>query len=383
MKKSIYAIFVFMGTELGVLAQDTQGSNAGSFLKSITGSNGGPQVDFAIDGLFSDDIEVLQSQVSFEQALGPYTLTGSVGQVHSNVDVSVPRGTQLSGIGRTRRDDGYSYQLGLEKQISKSFALGLTGSYTDGFVNHRSLWIAQLNTALDLFDEFSQPDPQSLTFGLNSKWDYSNRGSIAVSANFSQARVVPLARVQDDANEISGPPGLEDVNEIFNTYSGNIIWEVAIAPKINSQHTLSLSRTDGRELNARLQSDWAFSLSKNLTLRAQIGAATENPTFEAIYGGLTFVYELNDQWQFELGGRYYEDTGEINTENFNTAAPGVTTNELSIGALWKQGDTSVRVSAGIYDIDFDPITNPENLPFLNLYRDRDFVTTRLAISHSF
>ena len=140
---------------------------------------------------------------------------------------------------------------------------------------------------------------------------------------------------------------------------------------------------ENREFRTQVQSQFAYSLSDRFTLRGQIGASNEEPTFEAIYGGLNLVYELNSNWQFDLGFRYYEDTGEISNTNFNTAAPGVNSTEISCGVLWRKDGLAVRASVALYNTDFDPVTNPANQVFANLYRDRDFVAARVALSYDF
>jgi len=87
--------------------------------------------------------------------------------------------------------------------------------------------------------------------------------------------------------------------------------------------------------------------------------------------------------QIDLGYRIYEDTGEINSSNFNNAAPGLRSSELSISALYRARGFDVRGSIAMFDTDFDEITNPENTVFGNLFRDREFLAARLAFSRSF
>lgn len=375
MKSTIPHILVFGLSCLNLQAQETSSLNSGSFLKKASFSK--LEADFEVDGLFSSDVEVIQSLISFEQIKGAWVFSGSIGQTHHNVDVSAPPG--VLGANATRREDTYRYSLGLERQISNNFSASLTVSHTDGFADHRSLWISQLNTLLENVPGFPRPNPQSSSLSFNSKWDYlPGRGSIAASLGFSQARIIPLAAIDEETFT-----SIANVEQVLDTYSGSLQWEYTLNPRLKTQQTLRFSRTEGREIRTQLQSDWAFSLTKNLTLRGQLGVADENPTFESIFGGLTLVWEVNDQFQIDFGGRYYEDTGEINSENFNTAAPGIESTEISIGALWKNDNTSVRISAGLYDTDFDDIENEENRPFFNLYRDRNFVTTRFAISHAF
>jgi len=169
----------------------------------------------------------------------------------------------------------------------------------------------------------------------------------------------------------------------LNTHSGTLSWESTLNRRIRTQQTLQISRTEGREVRLQFRTDWALALSDKFTVRLQGGVATEDPVFDAYFGGVVLVYELSPKWQFDLGYRVYDDTGEINSSNFNNAAPGLQSSEISVSALYRSGDLSIRGSLGLFDTDFDEITNPENTVFGELFRDREFLTARIAISRTF
>jgi hypothetical protein len=50
--------------------------------------------------------------------------------------------------------------------------------------------------------------------------------------------------------------------------------------------------------------------------------------------------------------------------------------------LYEKDDVAVRLSGGFYNTDYEPL-DPTNVIFGNLYRDRDWWITRVAVSCSF
>lgn len=340
---------------------------------------GANRVDFETDGLVSDDIEIYKSSLQFEQVAGSWKWSGAVGWMKQSVDYE-PFTTTLPAH---RDEETWEYGFELQKTLSPNWALLATGTLVDGYADHRSIWISEFyDQSNGLNPQYREADPGSIAVSVGGQWSYRpGLGSLQVTTGFSRADIVPgWGR---EFNPDSGRFELVSTDPELDTYSGSVVWQAAVNPRTMSKHTLRFSETEGRELRTQLQTEWAFSLTPELTLRAQLGAAEEKPEFDAIYGGLTLVYEISPRWQVDIGYRYYEDSGEINTSNFNTAAPGIQSQEFSVGVLWSQGGTSVRASAGYYDTDFDEITNPENDVFTNLYQDRDFLAARLAVTHRF
>ncbi len=373
MKCTTLAILGFYGSVMILSGQDFASSLA-SNEPSKGLSLGASSVDFEIDGLFSSDIKVIDSSISFEQAIGSLTITGSYGITEHEVDVIPPPGSFI--LPSSRNEDTYAYSLGVSKSIRSDLLLSITGSYTDGFSDHRSLWISEFYE-----NSFGTGDPQPESFSINVgiDWDYDpGRSSLGFTFGYSDARIVAGVAI-DPITFIDLVVG--DNN--LDTFSGSVRWETALNPRIKTQQTLQVSITETRQHRVQFRSDWAFRLRDDLYLRGQIGGAIENPVFESIYGGLTLAYEITPNWQFDVGYRYYEDTGEINTANFNTAAPGVVNTEISAGLLWKNQNTSIRASVALYDSDFDPVGSGPNQVFTNLFRDRDFVAARFAVSHQF
>ncbi len=385
--KSIFLILGAVFLPAHVLTAQNIFSSLGNFSDSrvlpLIAPEGASSLDFDVDILSSSDIEVLNYKVQYERQIGSYKLLLGYGNTRHQVDYTVPIGTNTDdNFVSTSADD---YSLGVEKFIGENLLLSLTGQYTKGFSDHRSVWIAEFNRQRwGGFPSFREANPQSYAASVGLQWNYSASGRLGATLGYSNALIVPGVSI--DGDTVLDPTGQPDVmitEEGIDTFSGSLQWEQNLNSRLKAQQTLRLSQIENREFRTQFSSEWAYALTPNIVLRLDVGATNEEPTFEAIYGGVKFIYELGTSLQFDLGWRYYEDTGEINSSNFNTAAPGVLNTEISAGVLWTQGNLAMRASVAIFDTDFDEVTNSVNEVFTNLYRDREFIAGRLAMSYSF
>ncbi len=379
MKLFIPSLFLigsaFAGDELQAPAH-SQNPSSGSFLQGLF-PDGGNRIDLESDGLFSDDIDVIRSSIRFQQTRGPLRFRGVFGETEHDILYTPGQGTFTLPSERNERTR--DYEIGIDYTLRSNLRLTASGRHSDGFSDHRSLWISEFyRQSFQFFPSYEEADPRSYSASIGLEWDYQANSTLAITAGVSRSNIV--AGISID------PLNFDDVvigEDELDTLSGSLRWETVINSRLKTQQTLRFSKTDGRDLRSQLQSDWAFAITDQWTIRAQFGAAHEDPSFEAFYGGLTLVYELNRNWQFDFGFRKYDDTGEVNSSNFNTSAPGFSSSELSFGVLWRGGSTSIRASVAMYDTEFDNIQVIENRVFGGLYQDRDFVAARLAISHQF
>lgn len=338
---------------------------------------GASRVDSEVDGIFSSDIKVVSFTTRFQQQRGKTLYQFGVGRTDHDVDYAPAPGTFT--LPESLREEAYNVEFGVQHDYRPDLQFNLSATYSDGFTDHRSLWISEFyRQSFQFLPSFEDPDPLSFSTSTGFEWDISSKHKLVGSYSFSRARIV-------SGNAID-PVTFDDVvieEPFLNTHSGSLRWETVIGNRIRTQQTFQVSRVDAREERFQFRSDWALGLTDKLTLRLQAGVADEDPAFEAYYGGVSLAYEVTPHWQIDLGYRRYEDTGEITASNFNTAAPGLSSAEYTISALYQTGSTSVRAALGIFDSDFDPITNPENTVFANLFRDREFVTARIAFTRTF
>ncbi len=340
---------------------------------------GANRLDFETDGLFSGDIDVISSKLGFEQVRGSWNFSGSVGQTHHRVEYTPTFVTSAA----TRREGAQSFDLQIEKTINPY--LTLTGSLasSQGYTDHRSIWISEYYDQLNgLNPAYREADPESFSGSLGLQWNY-DPGNSFVSVTFSQADTVIVPGWETEFDEMTGDSFLFSTNDTLRTFSGTAIWNAVVNSRMRAQQTLRIGRTQSRKIRTRFQSELSYAVTNDLTVRLQLGGAHEDPSFIARYGGLGVVYELNPQWQVSLNYRYYEDTGEVNTSNFNTSAPAIATREISAGLRWSNGNTSVLGSVGYYGIDYESVAGTGNVFFSRLYQDRDFTAVRLAVSHKF
>jgi hypothetical protein len=179
-----------------------------------------------------------------------------------------------------------------------------------------------------------------------------------------------------------GPAGLEAGPSRLETSSGGVAWEQAINGWLKMENSARIQEVELREPRFQVQSNWAAALGADWTLRVNVGATRERPNFEAYFTGAMLDYEFLPGWHVAAIGRYYEDTGEIESSGFSTAAPGLQTYEFGVSLLYDRGGVAVRLSGGFYNTDFEPL-DPTNVIFGDLYADRDWWVTRLAVSYSF
>lgn len=340
---------------------------------------GATRVDLETDGLFSGDIKIVTSRVAFEQSRGAWRFRGRLTRTDHRVDYTPTFVTSPA----TRREDAHSIDLLIERTLSSRWSLIGTVAYGQGFTDHRSIWISEFYDQSNQFDpDYRVADPGFFSGSLALQWNY-DPGRSFVSLTFSQADTEIVPAWEIDFDPLTGNATLFSTDETLRTFSGSLVWNAAITRRLRMQQTLRIGRTDTRRIRTQFQSEAAFAFNDRLTLRLQAGGAHEDPTLIARYGGASLVCDLNVNLQLSLSYRYYEDTGEVNTSNFNTAAPGLASREASMGVRWDKGTTTILASVGFYQTDYESVLGSGNVFFTGLYQDRTFTAARLAVTFRF
>ncbi|MEZ7921000.1 MAG: hypothetical protein QMC24_11780 [Akkermansiaceae bacterium] len=354
--------------------------DSGSFLDRVF--TGIQRVDQDFDLLDDSDVSVWRSTFAYRQERSRWNIEANVGFTDISIDYSDPVG----GTSATnRREDSWSGGLILGTDLSEDLSFTFGFSHYEGFNNYASLWISEY---YDQFVGIPDPtnynpaDPSGSTLSGNLIWDYDpGVARLTLSFSYGNDEIVPAWSLVPNPSNFFMPEATP-TRSSFDTYTGSVAWAKALSPSLRNQTTFRFSEVT--ELNPRfqLQNDTAWAISDELTLRAQTGASFQHPDFEAFYGGLSLVYDLNVNWSVGVSARVYDDTGEIVPVGFNTAAPAITSTEFSASLAWQKLSTTVRISAGIYDVDYGPL-GPSNQFFADLYRDRSFLVTRLALTYTF
>jgi len=371
-----YSVTLAVFSPMSLLADEESSSLLGDLFTGIQ------RLDFDHDLLHSNDISVNRSTVLYRQERDSWDLEISFGRTNFDVDYSDPVGATLPS---NRDEESWSGGLTLGVDLSESVSTSIGFTTYDGFTDFQSVWISEY------YDQFiGIPFPGTYEnsspkgWGLNTGvvWDYAP-GTARVSATFgfSHDDIVPAwSAVPNPANFFI--PEAQSTDRDLDTYSGSISWEIALNPRLRTQLNVRHIDITAREPRLQVRNQWAWALSDELTLRAHVGFAVEDPDFEAYYGGIALHYDLNSEWSVTLAGRLYHDTGEVVSAGFNTAAPELDSSEISATIGWSNGDTSIRLGVGIYDTAYGNL-DPDNQFFADLYEDRDYTLGRLAFTHQF
>jgi hypothetical protein len=112
------------------------------------------------------------------------------------------------------------------------------------------------------------------------------------------------------------------------------------------------------------------------------GYTEEAPALEAYYLSSLCEWNLRPQWTIFGGYRIYRDTGEIEASGFNAQAPALDSSEVFVGVLWERGDLNFSGTVGYLQTNYDQL-DEDNQFFGELYKDRDWLTLRIAATYSF
>jgi hypothetical protein len=333
---------------------------------------GANRVDVEGEALLGGDITVLRTTVAYEQRRGEITLGATFGYTDIDIDYS-PRTVTFPA---DRRESNRQAQIDLSWKATPAIELtGLVRGY-EGFPDYRSVWIAEYYEQLFGFvPGYRDADPAGWALGAGAAWDLVP-GTTRINFN--------LGYGEDEIVEgwSFGIGGLTSGRQRLETTSGGATWLQVIRGWLKMETSIRFQEITDRESRFQGQTNLAAALGPDWTLRVNAGATRERPSFEAHFVGVMVDYEFLPGWHVAVNSRYYEDSGEIESYGFSTAAPGLQAYELGASILYDKDDFAVRLYGGFYNTDFEPLTSTNNF-FGNLYRDRDWWVTRIAVSYSF
>lgn len=352
----------------------------GNFLNAIF--SGPKRLDFNHETLTHDDIAVNRSNFTHRQGRENWSLEATLGYTTISIDY-----TDAVGLTRARERDEANWSGGLTLGFDASEKLSTTIGFTcyEGFADYQSVWISEYYDqfiGIPFADSYVKASPRGLGFQTGLVWDDSYRlGRFSATFGISDDKIVPA---WSPALAGGSNPMLiaEPTIDSLKTYSGVLSWQKAINPSLKTRVTFRYTDITARDPRRQLNNQWAWAISNDLTLRAHIGDAKEGNDFEALFGGLALNYEFSPQWSASVTGRLYRDTGEIVSAGFNSAAPELNSSELSASIAWAGESTTIRLGVGFYETDYAE-ADEDNRFFADLYKDRDFLLGRLAISKIF
>lgn len=287
-------------------------------------------------------------------------------------------------LGKSRALDEVSFALQsvARWRWRENFEWIISGGVYEGYTNFRSIWLAEYyrqqfaeRTGVP-GDRYVSPDPQGTGGGFGLRWEYAR------AAGFLEFTVAARRDEVAPGYEIDFA-GLRRSRERLNGTSFVVASENIVSERVRSRVEVSATRVSEREWRVSGQVSLNTAIGEDHVLRLLAGGATEDPQFEAWFGGVTWDWSLNDRWAIFAEGRYYEDNGEIeNSLLFTAAAPGLESTQGSLGLRWT-GESSVwRLKIGRSRGDYES-PDPRLDFFQNLYADRHWTLVQLSYSHPF
>ncbi|HUF60509.1 MAG TPA: hypothetical protein VMN36_00410 [Verrucomicrobiales bacterium] len=248
----------------------------------------------------------------------------------------------------------------------------------DGFSDYRSLWISQWYEQLvGEVSGYVEPGPEGYSLSAGLRWEYIPLNAwLELSAAYGKDVIAPAY----DFTET----GLQRAEDELFTESLNATFENVLHSRIITQTTLRWNDTTNREDRWSVANETHFALFDRWVLRTQIGAAVEDPNFDAYYYGAALDWEFAGGFYAGVSARFYADTGEIENSlgGFNSSAPELNTFEFGLSLRWQGDSTSAKLYAGYLESDYSSLSE-DNVFLGNLYRDREWGVFQFSVSHQF
>lgn len=352
------------------LAEQPDVASDGSSWEWLLG--GFQRVDWEGEALVGPDVTVLRTALAYEQRRDDLTIGTTLGYTDYEVD------HVFGFLGANLKESNQDGSLDVAWQVKDDLEWSFSGRAYDGYPDYGAIWIEESYRRLfGGHPLYHAPDPGGWSVGSSLVWDVVPGATrLTFDLGYGEDDVVPGWSF----NIANGM--LEPSRERLDTISGGVSWEQAVNGWLKTEVAVRVQQITGREPRVQAQNNWAIALGTHWTVKLNTGATRERPSYEAYYGGVSIDYQFLPGWHAGLSGRFYEDTGEVETTGITPSAPGLHSYELAATLLYDAGDWAVRVTSGFFGTEFDPV-DPANVVFPQLYRDRDWWVTRVALSFSF
>lgn len=335
--------------------------------------SGAQDIEFTAEGLSASDILIQSYQISYSGTEGPWTLEVGAGSNVYDIDYS----PILFGTDQQLSENTGTFSISLSREWSKQWSGTLTFGAYEGYADYRSIWIAEFYQQFyGGFPAYYDPDPHGQSVSVNAEWNYlPGSGSASFALGFGRDEIAPGWSF--DSTLGSPEPGRESLD----TVSGNVLVEQALNPWLKTNLALTFRQTSERDPRFGIVNTWVAAAGP-VAFRLTGGLTSEAPSFDAAYGSAQVEWNFHPQWSARVGYRVYSDNGEIESSGFNALAPSLDSAEVFTSLLWDNGDFSIFASVGLLDTNYDGLSE-DNEFFGNLYRDRQWLTYRLAASYRF
>jgi len=276
----------------------------------------------------------------------------------------------------------FAVQSAARKRLRENLELTFNAGAYDGHTNYRSIWLAeyyrqQFEDRSGLpGDGYRRPQPKGGGAGTGVRWEYVKAsGFLGVSVSARRDEVAPGYEIDFE--------GLRRSREYLNATTFSVSTENVLTSRLRSRLEVRASRVSARDWRIGGEGALNVALGEHVVARLVAGGAHEDPQFEAWYGGLLVDWTWAEGWAVFAEARHYEDTGEIeNALLFTSAAPGLESQQASVGIRWVGINQSWRLKIGRSVSDYES-PDPRLDFFQNLYADRDWTLVQLSYSRTF
>ena len=336
------------------------------------------------ESVLSSDIKMYRAGITYHRESG--SSSWGIDLYADHIDVEYQPNLDADVIGKPAKLTEYagSVQISGSRMISDSLELqGSTGAYK-GFTSHRSLWLEEYHRQqFSRLEGYLESDPWGFNLSTGLRWEYSpTTGFFQADLVFRQDDVVP-----GFDKPLFEP--LERGRERLHTGAAVFTFENILTRKLRSLQQLSVTGTTDRELRYSYQGSFNYALSENWVLRTVFSATQEDDEefkeedfFSWSVEGL-IERDWDGRYYLNVFGRYYEDSGQIETSILISSGPPLLTTYQIGGAFRWQGRTSAfKAMIAVYRTRFG---SPESdiLPFANLYQNRNWIMASVSFSKLF
>lgn len=290
----------------------------------------------------------------------------------------------LFGFNQSVHEDRFAGQATVRPRIGERLTLIASGGYYDGFQDYRRVWLANYyrqryrNPLFIPNPGYQEPDPKGWNGSAGLRWEYwRDLGFLEGRVAYNVDDIAP--GYIDDPRSGLAIPG----RDRLYTTSGILSLENIMGPRIRALNELRVSDTTERELRWSWQGSLNFALGERWIFRPLGGYTVEEPAFEAFWVGGALEFQVTPWLAVIAAASHYEDTGEVlDPSSFSTAAPGLRSQQFTLGFRVTWSRWILKVAGGPYNTDYDPL--PANSrAFTNLYRDRNWALAQATLGVTF
>jgi hypothetical protein len=327
------------------------------------------------EGLAASDVTLTQNRLTYGQARPEVEWAASVALGTYGVDYA-PAPFDFLGQATRLETTRTSGQIEGRFRVGENGTVLASGGAYHGFTDYRSLWLDEYyRQQFSPLPGYVEADPRGENGTAGFRWEYlPASGYFQADVSFLHDAIAPGYEI-DFTGLSRGREDLASVVYHFGT-------ENILTRRIRIQNDIRLTDTTDRELRFAYLGGINVALSERWVLRANIGFTQEEPTFRAVFSGLTLEVEPVNGWLIGLSGRYYTDTGEIQNALFSAAAPGVDAWQIGLGVRHVWGRHSLKVFAAPYFTRYEPFGIGTAF-FQNLYKSRDWGLLQIAYAGEF